>query len=349
MAKKSSLLTPYEAEKRGKTGKEDILTSRLLGHISHLDNEIQKEFFERIGLKIGSVKKIELWKVIEEKSMGVRELDGFIETEDGVVVVENKFQTDFTVEQLVDEYNLAKKRSDNVKLLCLSTHLVKPKEIEEAEKALGIKISWASWRQCLDVIKMLAQKSSLSVQTQQNLADLITFMESQGLEPLRGFSFDDSWEVFFRMYENCRLLWNHVRSILQNVGFKPEHEEQDYPFDYSRRKLPYWGRFYYRYLSAEDRKNETNDFGYLMDIGIFEGKTQLRFAVYVPTSLKKQGTIPDYYEVTEEGPPEYKQDYTFYSRCIPIGDLKSPLLEDQMKEIAEFIKRCVAETKPIFP
>jgi len=310
----------------------------LFGHLSRLDDETQREFFERISLENVSIKKIELWKDI-----GGRELDGFIKTDDGITIVENKLGTDYNVEQLVDEYNLAKKMSDNVKMLCLSSHFVKPKEIQEAEKALQIKIAWASWSQCLAVIKVFAQKQGLNDQTKQNLMDLVTFMESQGLESQKGFSPNDDWEAFFRMNENCKSLWNHVKSTLQEIGFESEHDQQHYP----RAQLPYWGRFYYRYLSAEGRENEINDFGYLVDISIFKGKVQLRFAAYVPHSLAKQVKIPDYYEVTNEVYDE--EDYTFYSKYIPIGDLKSLLFGEQMKEIREFIMNCVAETKPVLP
>lgn len=171
----------------------------------------------------------------------------------------------------------------------------------------------------------------------------------QVLEPQRGFLPDDDWEMFFRIYENCRNLWAQVRSKLQNTGFKVEHDEQNYPFEYDGRKLPYWGRFYYRYLSEEDRKNGTNDFGYLVDIGTFEGRPQLRFAAYVPSTLKKQVNVPDCYEVTDEGSPEYPQDYTFYSRYILVGNLKAPLLEEQLKEIVEFIGQSLVETKLVLP
>jgi len=175
----------FEAEKRGRTGAEDVLTSKVFGVLSKVNREkvlgaILNEFGARISSEELIHANIELWKDYNGTIPDVS-----IESNSYLIFIECKLNSPISIEQLKREYKEGIKTDKEFRLISLTKDYVQPTEIREFRRE-NPNVSWMNWQGINAKLRGLdlSQLDDISKELVSDLADLLG---SQGMRGFAGF------------------------------------------------------------------------------------------------------------------------------------------------------------------
>lgn len=183
----------FEAERRGHTSEEDMLTSSVFGTLEILDrSKFLVPVLEKCGVEL--VKDIDPDQLCFSfwESTGKRIPDVVLRNESILIYVENKLGTHLDAEQLVDEYEDGMKIHKNFWLAAVSADYTEPTEVlEKAKSVLKDKykdphVKWVNWQQ---IYASLRANAGGGNETEQKLiGDLLSLLEAKGLSMFDRFN-----------------------------------------------------------------------------------------------------------------------------------------------------------------
>ena len=173
----------FEAEKRGRRGEEDILTSKVFGILSKVNREkvlgaILNEFGAHISSEELIHANIDLWKNYNGTIPDVS-----IESNSYLIFIECKLNSPISIEQLKREYKEGVKTEKEFRLISLTKDYVQPTEIIEFSRE-NPNVSWMNWQGINAKLRGLdvSQLDDISKELVSDLADLL------GSKGMRGFA-----------------------------------------------------------------------------------------------------------------------------------------------------------------
>jgi hypothetical protein len=217
----------FEAELRGHTGGEDVLTSRVFGALEILDTtKFLIPVLKQCGVKLAQEAVPERFSFSYWREMGKRTPDVILEDKLNLIFFENKLNTSLGVRQLVEEYEDGIGCHKNFRLIAVTSDWVEPPEIQQAKELLtreGIKnpeIQWINWQKIYAILHSNANNGN---QIEQKLvSDLLSLLEVEGLSTFVQFpkeqldSIADLWPQMPGFLEDCSALFGTVSSRLHN-------------------------------------------------------------------------------------------------------------------------------------
>lgn len=243
----------------------------FFGRLNRTSPRIKEDFLKRTGLAPSPVTAIKLWHGVTGGSGNRREVDALIETESGAIVVEDKLDDQFDVDQLVEEFEFSKKSWKNIRMLCISSHLVEPPEIEEARKKVGAEIHWIGWVDCLHFLTEVDNRTGLDDSSSREIAELENYMDTLGLGTQEGFPPDYNWKLHFTIRNASRELFALSKGILMRKGSTLTTQEEAGPEALGGNAH---GKWFYRTISSG--KGSPSDCGFLVAVGVFDGVPGIR-------------------------------------------------------------------------
>lgn len=179
----------FEAEKRGRKGEEDILTSKVFGILSKVDGKkILQNFLKVIGVSIPlnelANAEIELWKDYNGTVPDVS-----IETQSNIIFIECKVNSPVSIEQLKRELVEANKFRKSVNLICLTKDFIEPNEVKQLKQDYP-EIIWTNW-QTINSLLRNTELNKLDELSNNLISDLSDFLGSKGYRGFAGFKKDD--------------------------------------------------------------------------------------------------------------------------------------------------------------
>jgi len=218
----------FEAEKRGKTGEEDILTSKVFGILSRIDRKnILGQMIEKIGVIISPDEienaDIELWKDYNGTAPDVS-----IETNSHLIFIECKLGSSISIEQLRREYNEGVKSRKKFNLICLTKDYVEPGEVIELKNEFSC-IHWMNW-QTINAQLRSVSNISLDKISKELISDLSDLLDSMDLRGFAGFdrkAVQEVWKGTQSMNEyfsEIAIFIGELRGLLEteNIEFKSQ-------------------------------------------------------------------------------------------------------------------------------
>ena len=217
----------FEAEVRGHTSKEDILTSLVFGTLQILDRtKFLTPILEQCEVELAGEAAPERFTFTYWRKMDKKIPDVILEDNLNLIFFENKLNASLGVGQLVEEYEDGIRCHKNFRLIAVTSDWVEPPEIQQAKELLtreGIKnpgIQWINWQKIYAILRSNANNGN---QTEQKLvSDLLSLLEVEGLSTFVQFpkeqldSIADLWPKMPGFLEDCSALFGAVSSRLHN-------------------------------------------------------------------------------------------------------------------------------------
>lgn len=175
----------FEAEKRGRTSEEDILTSKVFGILSKVNREkVLGVILNEFGAHISSEELIhanfDLWKDYNGTIPDVS-----IESNSYLIFIECKLNSPISIEQLKREYKEGAKTDKEFRLISLTKDYVQPTEIREFSRE-NPNVSWMNWQGINAKLRGL-DLSQLDEISKELVTDLADLLGSQGMRGFAGF------------------------------------------------------------------------------------------------------------------------------------------------------------------
>lgn len=186
----------FEAEIRGHTGEEDILTSRVFGILEILDRtQFLLPILKQCGISLEQDSKPENISFSYWEKMGKRTPDVILKDKSTLIFIECKLDAPLDIHQLTEEYEDGMKARKDFWLIAITRDWVEPLQIQQAKEILmkkknGVKephIQWVNWQTIYVILKKNAKNGN---QTEKKLIEaLLGLLEAK---KLRGFDkFDE--------------------------------------------------------------------------------------------------------------------------------------------------------------
>jgi len=219
----------FEAERRGHTGEEDMLTSRVFGTLEILDrSKFLVPFLKQCGVELGEEMDPGRLFFNYWESTGKRTPDVILRDESILISVESKLGSQIDNWQLVEEYEDGIKAQKNFWLIAVTPDYTQPTKVEKAKSVLREKgykdhrIKWSNWQQIYAIFRTNAKSGN---ETEQKLiSDLLVLMKARGLGIFMGFdeaqlsSIDAFWPKIINYLEGCSALFGTLSSRLHEKG-----------------------------------------------------------------------------------------------------------------------------------
>lgn len=223
----------FEAEVRGHTGEEDILTSRVFGTLEILDRtKFLIPVLKQCGVELSRGVAPESFTFSYWREMGKRTPDVILEDNLNLIFFENKLNASLGVRQLVEEYKDGVQYHKNFWLIAVTSDWTESPEIQKAKELLtknGIKdprIQWINWQK---IYAILHSNGNNENQTEEKLiSDLLSLLEVKGLSTFVQFqkgqldSIAGLWPQIPNFLEDCSALFGTLSSRLHNKNIAVE-------------------------------------------------------------------------------------------------------------------------------
>ncbi len=219
----------FEAEVRGHTGEEDILTSSVFGTLEILDRRKFLELIlEQCRIQLSTEAFLESFTFNYWKGMGKRIPDVILEDNLNLIFFENKLNAPLDVYQLVDEYKDGIKAHKNFWLMAVTSDWIEPSEVQKSKELLtknGIKypnVQWINWQRIYAILYSNAKNGN---QTEEKLiGNLLSLLEAKGLSSFIGFveaqliSLAVLWPEVIDFLHKCSALLGSLSGRLNEKG-----------------------------------------------------------------------------------------------------------------------------------
>lgn len=219
----------FEAEVRGHTGEEDILTSSVFGTLEILDRRKFLELIlEQCRIQLSTEAVLESFTFNYWKGMGKRTPDVILEDKLNLIFFENKLNAPLDVHQLVDEYKDGIKAHKNFWLMAVTSDWIEPSEVQKSKELLtknGIKypnVQWINWQRIYAILYSNAKNGN---QTEEKLiGNLLSLLEAKGLSAFIGFveaqliSLAALWPEVIDFLHKCSALLGSLSGRLNEKG-----------------------------------------------------------------------------------------------------------------------------------
>jgi hypothetical protein len=173
--------------------------------------------------------------VILWEHFGYRCPDVYIYLPDYLIVIEVKEHTRATSDQIVEQYNSAKKYN-NVAYFLLTNNEEDSQAIAEAKirlKGFSNKIEWVKWTQVWKWLREIQENPTISSTDQGLLIDLIQLLEVKGMKDATEIKYEwftedvaRSLDKLNKLYREICLMVLKLRPKLDSLGLQ-EYEEGD--------------------------------------------------------------------------------------------------------------------------
>jgi hypothetical protein len=219
----------YEAEVRGYTGEEDILTSRVFGTLDVLDrSKFLLPFLQSCDVELPETVNPDSIRFTFWETCGKRTPDVVIRDSSFLLFVENKLGSPVDNQQLRDEYVEGLRLSNGFRLLVVTANHTRPDKVDQAIEQLrgeGFeqpRIAWTNWQQ---IYSFLRRNRHLGNATEAKvISDLLAFMEAKGLSTFVGFdqtalkNVSELWPSVNGYLGACSAFFGALANRLQGEG-----------------------------------------------------------------------------------------------------------------------------------
>ena len=225
----------FEAEVRGCTGEEDILTSRVFGILEILDRtKFLLPILKQCEINLEQDSKPENLSFSYWEKMGKRTPDVILKDKSTLIFIECKLGSPLDIHQLTEEYEDGMKARKDFWLIAVTRDWVEPLQIQKAKEILmkrknGVKephIHWVNWQK---IYAILHSNTKSGDQAEKKLiSDLLSLLEVKGLSTFVQFpkeqlsSVVELWPTIPRFLEGCSALFGTLSSRLyeKNIIFE---------------------------------------------------------------------------------------------------------------------------------
>lgn len=225
----------FEAEVRGCTGEEDILTSRVFGILEILDRtQFLLPILKQCGISLEQDSKPENISFSYWEKMGKRTPDVILKDKSTLIFIECKLGSPLDIHQLTEEYEDGMKDRKDFWLIAVTRDWVEPLQIQKAKEILmkrknGVKephIHWVNWQKIYAILHSTTKSGD---QTEEKLTgDLLSLLEVKGLSTFVQFpekqlsSIVELWPQTPKLLENCSALFGALSSRLRDKNIVAE-------------------------------------------------------------------------------------------------------------------------------
>lgn len=177
---------PFEAEARGMTREEDILTSRVFGILNRVDKVIVLgAILRKLGIAVPEQElrkaNIRLW----EKYDGTIP-DAVIETDSSLIFAECKVDSPIVIEQLKREHIAGTEKGKKFHLICVTKDFLEPSEIRQVRTDYP-NTSWISWQWINASLRPISESEALDQISKGLIDDLLRLLHAKGFRGFAGF------------------------------------------------------------------------------------------------------------------------------------------------------------------
>jgi len=222
----------FEAEVRGKSGEEDILTSGVFGALDILDkHKVLAPFIELLGVPLDKEEvpslTLKLWR-----TYGSREPDVILETTRQLIFIEVKLESLADAQQLEEEYVQGAKAKDTFALFLLTKDYREPQAVNIATQKLlpkypNAKIIWIRWQRIYAILKEIEQRTELDAVSHNLLNDILALLGKKGLRGTTGLKRE--WlqdiakhqEHLYHLCEELSLFVQELNYLATEKGLEP--------------------------------------------------------------------------------------------------------------------------------
>jgi len=226
-------MSVFEAEVRGHTGEEDVLTSRVFGTLEISDRlKFLLPILQQCGVQLLQETVPESFTFNYWREMGKRTPDVVLEDNRNLIFFENKLNDSLHVDQLVEEYEDGIGCHKNFRLIAVTSDWIEPPEVQRAKELLtknGIiepRMQWINWQKIYAILHSNANNGN---QTEEKLInDLLSLLEAKGLSTFVQFPKEqldnivELWPQLPSFLGNCCALFGMLSSRLHNKGIIAE-------------------------------------------------------------------------------------------------------------------------------
>jgi len=181
----------FEAEVRGKTCSEDMLTSRVFGTLAILDKQkVLNPLLGELGLSLPEEEvrqaQIRFWQYHKGTYPDIS-----INTPNSLIFIEVKEAALVESSQLEQQYKAgateANKKRVNFSYVLLTNDKQKPPDVAKAEKSLSarfpnVNISWNQWRNIWLFLNRIKEELAKNDASRYLVEDLISLLEVKGMK-----------------------------------------------------------------------------------------------------------------------------------------------------------------------
>jgi hypothetical protein len=226
-------MSVFEAEVRGHTGEEDVLTSRVFGTLEILDRlKFLLPILQQCGVQLLQETVPESFTFNYWREMGKRTPDVVLEDNRNLIFFENKLNDSLHVDQLVEEYEDGIGCHKNFRLIAVTRDWIEPLQVQKAKDRLtkdetkDPRIQWINWQKIYATLRSSAENGN---ETEKKLiSDLLSLLEVKGLsafvqfqkEQLDGIA--NLWPQIPSFLEDCSALFGTLSSRLHDKNITTE-------------------------------------------------------------------------------------------------------------------------------
>lgn len=223
----------FEAEVRGCTGEEDILTSRVFGILEILDRtKFLLPILKQCEINLEQDSKPENLSFSYWEKMTKRTPDVILKDKSTLIFIECKLGSPLDIHQLTEEYEDGMKARKDFWLIAVTSDWTEPSQIQQAKESLTKKsgkepqLQWINWQKIYAILRSNAKNGS---QTEKKLiSDLLSLLKVKGLSTFVQFpkeqlsSVVELWPTIPRFLEGCSALFGTLSSRLyeKNIIFE---------------------------------------------------------------------------------------------------------------------------------
>jgi len=214
----------FEAEVRGYTGEENILTSRVFGTLEILDRtKFLLPILKQCGVSLEQDTDPKNILFSYWKTMGKRTPDVILEDKSSLIFIESKLGSALDVHQLTEEYEDGMKVSKDFWLIAITRDWAEPLQIKEAKNAVTKRykdphVQWINWQQIYTILRGNTKNGN---QTEGKLIDdLLSLLKAKGLSAFSQFdkaqlnSVNKLWPEMIKVLEECAAFFGTLSSHL---------------------------------------------------------------------------------------------------------------------------------------